>query len=148
MLIDQMIRSRIVQEGKKCASKHHFDVFSWVTTSFYFFEACDSVHGMGIVAESYPALKRLYSLLKSNRRNSVYAIFAKTFAYHVIINFFHIFCKGFLKKLSIFLKKPLSTSLVFIISNVNKLAVFIEESLELKYFLKIFLKSLANVFAL
>jgi hypothetical protein len=64
MLIDRMIRSRIVQEGKKCASKHHFDVFSWVTTSFYFFEACDSVHGMGIVAESYPALKRLYSLLK------------------------------------------------------------------------------------
>ena len=64
MLIDRMIRSRIVQEGKKCASKHHFDVFSWVTTFFYFFEACDSVHGMGIVAESYPALKRLYSLLK------------------------------------------------------------------------------------
>jgi hypothetical protein len=64
MLIVRMIRFRIVQEGKKCASKHHFDVFSWVTTFFYFFEACDSVHGMGIVAESYPALKRLYSLLK------------------------------------------------------------------------------------
>ena len=99
-----MIRFRIVQEGKKCASKHHFDVFSWVTTSFYFFEACDSVHGMGIVAESYPALKRLYSLLKSNRRNSVYAIFAKTFAYHVIINFFHIFCKGFLKNFLTFFR--------------------------------------------
>ncbi|MBK4779307.1 hypothetical protein BTU61_03725 [Streptococcus lactarius] len=93
---------------------------------------------MGIVAESYPALKRLYSLLKSNRRNSVYAFFAKTFAYHAIINFFHIFCKGFLKKLFIFFKKPRTTSLVFIISNVNELAVFIEESSELKYFLKNF----------
>ena len=148
MLIVRMIRFRIVQEGKKCASKHHFDVFSWVTTSFYFFEACDSVHGMGIVAESYPALKRLYSLLKSNRRNSVYAIFAKTFAYHAIINFFHIFCKGFLKNFLTFFQNALTSSVFFPLANVNKIIYFIEESSELKYFLKNCLKLLANVFAL
>lgn len=149
MLIVRMIRSRIVQEGKKCASKHHFDVFSWVTTFFYFFEACDSVHGMGIVAESYPALKRLYSLLKSNRRNSVYAIFAKTFAYHVIINFFPIFCKGFLKNFFNFFQNvltPLVYSFLWLMS--TNLMHFIEESSELKYFLKNCLKLLANVFAL
>lgn len=134
MLIVRMIRFRIVQEGKKCASKHHFDVFSWVTTSFYFFEACDSVHGMGIVAESYPALERLYSLLKSNRRNSIYAIFAKTFAYHAIINFFHIFCKGFLKNFLTFFQSALIPSVFFPLANVNKIIYFIEESSELKYF--------------
>lgn len=147
-LIVRMIRFRIVQEGKKCASKHHFDVFSWVTTSFYFFEACDSVHGMGIVAESYPALKRLYSLLKSNRRNSVYAIFAKTFAYHAIINFFHIFCKGFLKNFLTFLECPHPPSVFFPLPNVNKFNAFYRRKFGIKIFLKNFLKITCKRFRL
>ena len=103
---------------------------------FYFFEACDSVHGMGIVAESYPALKRLYSLLKIEQAQLSLRNFAKTFAYHVIINFFPIFCKGFLKTFLTFFRMSLPPLIVysFPLANVNKFDAFYRRKFGIKIF--------------
>ncbi len=72
---------------KKCVYQKHHDVFSWVTTSFYFFEACDSGARAWVSLQSrISSQSRTLLFVKVNRRNSVYTILRKRL-YHVIINF-------------------------------------------------------------
>ncbi len=92
---------------EKCASKTPSDVFHGLPPLLFLwslrFSCTVWAHRY---RKSYPALKRLYSLLKSNRRSSVYTNFAKTFASNTSHYKLSIFSTGFLKNFLTFSEHP------------------------------------------
>ncbi len=102
---------------------------------FYFFEAHDSVHGKGTVAESYPA--QAAHFVKIEQAQSVYAIFMKRFAYHKYYKLFSIFsARDFFKNFFNFFQNvhPLVYSFPF--TNANKFNAFYRRKFGIKIFLK------------